>query len=348
MSTETVEKPVSATPEAKVPAAAAPAADAKAPAAPDAAAKEPGAAPDGAAAPAADGQGVGSILDDAGDADDADGAGQADGEAKPVAGDFPDDWREKLAKGNDKLLAALKRYKSPHDWANAGFAAQQKIRSGDYKAKLPDNATAEEKAAWRKDNGLPEEAAKYETVVPNHQWTEADAPLLDGFKGVAFESGMSQEQVTKTLGFYSQLIADAKDKHETAIAGKDKADRAAVEDNLRAKLGGEYRPAVQLLSRFLKDSEVFPEGMDAKLANARFPDGTRLINDPAIADFFITMARQKYGEGGFITADAKASMQNEEEAIRLVMKTDFPRYIREGLDKKLTAILERKAGGRAA
>jgi hypothetical protein len=345
MSTETVEKPVSATPEAQVPAAAAPAADAKAPAASDAAAKDGSgaAAADGAAAPAADGKAVasGSILDGE---DDEGGEPKGDGK-ESAAGDFPADWREKMAAGNEKTLALLKRYTSPTAAAAALAAQAQKIRSGELKAKLPDDATPEEKAAWRKDNGLPEEAAKYETALPNHTWTDADAPMLDGFKALAYDANMSQAQVSKVLGYYTHLIDDAKQRHEEAIGAKDKADRAAAEDALREKLGGEYRPALQLLSRFLKDTELFPEGMADAFAGARFQDGTRVINHPAWADLLITFARQKYGEGGFITADAKAAMQNEEEAIRQVMKTDFQRYMREGLDKKLTAILERKAGG---
>jgi hypothetical protein len=339
MSTETVEKPVSATPQATPPAAAAPAADAKAPAAPDADAKDQGAAADGAAAPAADkAVASGSILDGEGDE-----GGEPKGDGKePAAGDFPADWREKMAAGNEKTLALLKRYTSPTAAAAALAAQAQKIRSGEIKAKLPDDATPEEKAAWRKDNGLPEEAAKYETALPNHTWTDADAPMLDGFKALAYDANMSQAQVSKVLGYYTHLIDDAKQRHEEAIGAKDKADRAAAEDALRAKLGGEYRPALQLLSRFLKDTELFPEGMADAFAGARFQDGTRVINHPAWADLLITFARQKYGEGGFITADAKAAMQNEEEAIRQVMKTDFARYMREGMDRKLTAILERK------
>lgn len=358
MSTETVEKPVSATPEAQVPAAAAPAADAKAPAAPDATAKDTGAAADAAAAPAADGKAVksGSLLD---------GEGEAPADVKaPAAGQWPDDWREKYVASkelgdkkdkdgkllSDKLMERLKRYKSLEAAMDSGFAAQDKIRSGDYKSKLPENASAEEDAAFRRDNGLPTEAKAYETALPNHVWTEADQPMLDGLKERAFKSHMSQSQVNEMLGYYTELVDGAKQRHEEAIAAKDRADLMAVEDNLRAQLGGDYRASIQLLTRLVRDDrEMFPEGMHKEIENVRFADGTRFLHHPAIANFLLTVARSKYGDGAFVTPDAKAAMLGEEEKIREVMRTDFQRYIREGMDKKLTAILERKdRGGRAA
>lgn len=299
-----------------------------------------------------------SLLDDVSDDDDdaddtaTDATTAEDGKKPTVAGEFPDDWREKLAKGDDKKLTRLKRYKSYEDFANAGLAAQDKIRSGDYKAKLADDATPEEKSAWRKENGIPDEPKAYEVPkVPGHEWTEGDVPLLEGFKAVAHDADLSQAQLDKTLRYYGKLIESAKERQIETLREKDMSDRQAVEDALRAKLGNtEYRPSLTLFSRLLKDQEVFPDGMADKLASARFADGTRVINDPAMADFFIGLARERYGDSAFITGDAKATMAGEEEKIREIMKNDSDKYFREGWDKKLTEILNRKAGnkGRAA
>lgn len=297
-----------------------------------------------------------SLLDDVSDDDDGEDEGTdttaSEGDRKPtVAGEFPDDWREKLAKGDDKKLTRLKRYKSYEDFANAGLAAQDKIRSGDYKAKLADDATPEEKSAWRKENGIPDEPKAYEVPkVPGHEWTEGDVPLLEGFKAVAHDANLSQAQLDKTLRYYGKLIEDAKQHQAETLKSRDVSDKQAVEDALRAKLGGEYRPSLQLFNRFLTDQEVFPEGMADRIAQARFPDGTRVIHDPVMADFFIGLARERYGDSAFITGDAKATMVGEEEKCREIMKNDSDRYFREGWDKKLTEILNRKAGtkGRAA
>lgn len=331
-------------------ATATPAADATAkPNGTDPAAKDPGAPADAKAVDKPT-----SLLDGVSD-DDGEGDAATDatpeGEKKPaVAGEFPDDWREKLAKGDDKKLARLKRYKSYEDFANAGLAAQDKIRSGDYKAKLADDASPEEKAEWRKENGIPEEPKAYEVPkVPGHEWTENDVPMLDGFKAVAFDANLSQAQVDKTLRYYGKLIEHAKDQQAEAMKSKDVSDRQAAEDALRAKLGNEYRPSLKLYSRFLEDQEVFPEGMAERLHNARFPDGTRLTNDPVMADFFIGLARDRYGDAAFISGDAKAAITNVEEQARKVMREDIDKYYAEGWDKKLAEVLSKREGkGRAA
>jgi len=65
----------------------------------------------------------------------------------------------KLAKRREALKNRLGRYRSEQDYMLAGLAAQEKLASGEYRrAKLPDDATEEEKATWRKETGLPEKA----------------------------------------------------------------------------------------------------------------------------------------------------------------------------------------------
>lgn len=285
------------------------------------------------------------VDDEDADGDDAEADAGAEPDKKAAAGDFPDDWREKLAAGNEKVLARLKRYKSPHDFANAGLAAQDKIRSKDYTAKLPDDATPEQIAEWRQANDIPKDAKEYDIPkVAGHEWTEADTPVLDSFKDAAHKLNLPKGAVAGVAEWYARQIEAAKEQHQAALTEKDRSDKTATEDALRARLGGEYRPSIQLFSRLLKDPEVFPEGTANRLANARFDDGTRVINDPAIADFFIGMARERYGDASFISGDAKAAMAGEEEQARTIMKTDFERYLREGWDKKLAAVLEKKEG----
>jgi hypothetical protein len=272
-----------------------------------------------------------------------------DPEAKPpVAGAFPDDWREKLAAGNDKLLARLKRYKSLDAAVLAGFSAQDKIRSGDYKAKLSDNPSEDELKEYRAAHGIPEAPSGYEIpAVPGHQWTDADKPGLAAFTERMHKINAPPSFVAEAAVWYKESVEAAKAAAEEARMAKDQGDRQAVEDALRARLGGEYRPSINLFKRLLSDAEVFPEGMAEKIASARFDDGTRLINDPAMADFFIGMARERYGDTAFISGDAKAQMASVEEQARTIMKTDFDRYIREGWDKKLADVLAKKGGNRS-
>ena len=70
----------------------------------------------------ANGKAGGSIVS----GDDEEGAD--DGGEKPAVGEWPDDWREKLAGGDDKFLRELKRYGSLKSWSDAGRAATRRGR----------------------------------------------------------------------------------------------------------------------------------------------------------------------------------------------------------------------------
>src|SRR5690349_11821180 len=82
-------------------------------------------------------------------------------------GPWGDDWREKLANGDDKKLKALGRFASPEALWAAQEEAQRKISEGlKPKAKPGEKATAEEWAAWRKDNNIPEAVDDYVKAIP--------------------------------------------------------------------------------------------------------------------------------------------------------------------------------------
>lgn len=290
-----------------------------------------------------------SLLDDDDEIDDGGEApaAKADGdkaavEEKPAtAGDFPDDWREKLAKGDDKKLARLKRYTSVEAALLAGFAAQDKIRSGDYKvAELAEDATPEERKAFYEERGIPVEAKGYDIPkVPGHTWTDADEPVLNSFKELAHATMLPQSAMDGIAKWYATSLAKAVEARETATVAMDAADRETVTDALRAELGAEYKPATALMKRLLKDPEHMPDGLGDLLAEARDANGRRLINNPAMARMLIQMSRDAYGDGGFITPDAAARHSTRKSEIERIMKSDIKSYYDQGLDKEYTEIL---------
>lgn len=345
------EKPSAGAPAGDKPAAAVP--DASADAKPDAAAKP--------AAPAA--KPKSSVLDDVDDADDEGGAGdegakpegdKPDGDKPAVAGDFPDDWREKLAKGDDKKLARLKRYASVEQALLAGFAAQDKIRSGDYKqAELAEDATPEEKKAYYEERGIPVEAKDYDIPkVAGHQWTEADTPVLNGFKEVAHSLMIPQAAMNGITEWFARTIDAQKEAAENARIAQDKASAENLSDALRADLGAEYKPTLALMKRLLNDPEHMPDDLGTMLLSARTDDGTRLINVPAFTKLLAQMSRDAYGDGGFISGDAAAKHSSRKAEIERIMKTDMKKYYDDGLDKEYLEIIAKEKSmnrrGRAA
>lgn len=291
-----------------------------------------------------------SLLDD----DEIDDGGEGDAPAaktegdkaavddKPAtAGDFPDDWREKLAKGDEKKLARLKRYTSVEAALLAGFAAQDKIRSGDYKqAELAEDATPEEKKAYYEERGIPVEAKAYDIPkVAGHQWTDADTPVLDSFKEIAHKAMLPQGAMNEIAGWYARTLAAAQEAREQQIIALDSADREATTDALRSEFGAEFKPTLALMKRLLADPEHMGDGLGDLIAGARDANGHRLLNNPAMARFLAQRARDAYGEGGFITPDAAARHSTRKAEIERIMKSDIKSYYDQGLDKEYTEIL---------
>ena len=75
------------------------------------------------------------------------------GDAGNTEAAWPQDWRDQLAGGDEKLVKRAQRYASPRDVWNALVAAQNRISSGELKSVLPKDAKPEEIAAWRTEQG---------------------------------------------------------------------------------------------------------------------------------------------------------------------------------------------------
>jgi hypothetical protein len=256
---------------------------------------------------------------------------------------WPENWREEWAGGDDKRLAELKRFKSPADLPKSYWALRQKLSTEYVKKPPPADATEEQKAAYRAEIGVPKDPSEYKLPeIKGHEWTEADKPIVDSFLGALHSADVPQPVVDAALGWYADFQAQ---QQETMIEA-DKLSKQETEDVLRSEFGNEYRPSINLVSRLLKDTEVFPGEVGTMLATARTPDGRRLINNPDLIRYLVGAAREKYGEASMISGNEARTLANEEEEARNIMKTDIDRYYKEGWNKKLEAIMTRKAGGK--
>ena len=299
---------------------------------------------------------VASLLDDLDD--DGDAAPAADAtktdeqpttepktdEEKPPVGDFPDDWRERFVKAqnygdkkdakgrpiSEKVLAQLKRFKSVPAALEALISAQEKIRSGDLKAALAEDATDEEKAAWREANGLPPEPTKYD--IPNvagNKWTEADAPVLDGFKEVAFKHNLPQETVNDIVSYYANLRNEQVTQYQERIQDLDRAAVDEARTSLIAELGGDFKPSMKLVDRFMKDTKYIRGDLREKIESARLPSGERLALNADFTRLLVDLARAEYGEGAMVSSNEQTQVNNREAELVNIMQTDIHRYNNE-------------------
>lgn len=278
----------------------------------------------------------GSFLDGADKLDDKGG--------KNTPADFPEDWRDKMASGDAELRKALERYKSPADVAKANRDAQVKLRSGKTISDdpMPDPEKEPDKAKeWRKARGIPDDPTGY--AVPDsvkNIVTDADKPKLAEFTEHMHKNNVPASAVGPALEFYFQADAAARE----AIFEADKADKAEVEETLRAEWGPEFKPNSTIAKRFAE--EVTP-GID--WFNARLPDGRQLGN---IADFVKALAdlgRERYGDVSFAGAEAVQRTTARKEELETMMTNKPDEYfgnpkLRQEYEKIIEA--EQKTSGK--
>jgi hypothetical protein len=184
------------------------------------------------------------------------------------------DWRVRAAGEDEKLAKWLGRYQSE----NAAFAALKKhgddIASGKYIKPLGEDATDEEKAAWRKSNGVPDAPEGYLEKLPDGLTIgEDDKPAVDSFVKAMHDLNAPASITQGALKAYYALV----EEQEAAAADANEAAKAKGEDALREEWGADYRRNLNALHNYL---ETVPEVIQDAVLGSVGPDGIRLANNP--------------------------------------------------------------------
>lgn len=261
------------------------------------------------------------------------GDSKATDEAKP---EWPEDWREKLANGDDAMLKVLKRYSSPTTFAKGWKEREDLIRSGKLKAAKPDTSDEKALAEWRKENGIPEDPTGY--VIPDtvkDVLVDSDKPLVAAWFADAHAAGMPQEMAAKGIEWYGKIIGQLQEQQAAA----DVSNRESAEDVLRKEWShAEYKANTTLGARWLASTPL-----GEQWADLRTPDGRRLGDNPEFMMWAADNGRQSFGDVSFATGDAERRHVARKEEIEKIMGSDIDQYYREGLDKEYAQILEREA-----
>jgi hypothetical protein len=221
---------------------------------------------------------AGTIID-AGAADA--GAAGTGADAGAQAGKAADtgavDWRDKLAAGDDKFRKRLDRFTDETSFAKSFRELERKLSSGEYKRGLPEGATPEEIATWRKESGLPETPEGYveKLALPNGLVLgEADKPIVADFAAAAHAGNIAPDQFNALVAKYYEI----QDKQRAAIEDQDAQFRAAAEDELRQVWEGpNYRRNLAAVNNFMAS---WPEDLRNGILAARTPDGKKLGDMP--------------------------------------------------------------------
>lgn len=255
----------------------------------------------------------------AGEGDKGAGAGTLAGGAEPkkdVPGappKFPDDWRQQLSSGDAKELARLERFGSIQDVYKSYRALEAKISSGELKsvATLPANATDEQKAEFRKSQGIPETPEKYDTALGKGLVIgEADKPIVATYLKYAHDQNLTPAQVKQNLEWYFET----QQAEKQARAGLDSEYKIQSVEAMKEEWGGDYKPNLNRIRGLLN---TFPEKDVNRLLGGYTADGRVVGDDPGVLRILNQLAREVDPAGSVVPGSSNAPAAIQDERVRL-------------------------------
>lgn len=177
---------------------------------------------------------------------------------------------------------------------DAAWNAQQKL-SETRPTALPKDATPEQIAAYRKENGIPEKADGYLEAVKDLNIPEGDREIIAPYLPIMHKHNLSPE-VAKELIATRQAETDR--QIEARIA-EDKKLSTEWQEELRTEWGNQYRGNVANIKNLLT-SRFGEEGME-RLLTAREPNGDLILDNPGILRALAQLAIDVNGGAPTIT-----------------------------------------------
>jgi hypothetical protein len=238
-----------------------------------------------------------------------DGEGVDDRQAPAT---FPDDWREQLAGDDAALLNTMKRYRSPAGFAKAFKEMRTKLSQGaQIKEKPGDDATDEEKAAWRAEHKIPAKVEDYEKNLKLPEGmvlSDVDKALFKGFAAHVHGLDWSQDQVNQAMGWYFKHVSD----QQAARADADTDHQAEGIRALKEEMGpGDFKRALSAIDA-LRRPEIEGEAdtLNEILNSYRGPDGRLLGNDPRMVKLLVNAALEIDPQARIAPTDPNMSGKN--------------------------------------
>ena len=255
-------------------------------------------------------------------------------------------WRTPfVAEGEDGKY--MERFDSPAAFGKAFNEAQHTIRSGQLKSELPEGATDEDVAAFRKDNGIPAEAAGYMEGLPDGLVIgDDDKPIAEFFMNRLHSVNADPKVAHALLTGYSEFAEAEQD----AQAQIDTADSKEATDALRNEWKADYRTNINAVETFLLNT--FGKEVKEQFMNGRFGDGKAFMNDPRVLQAIAAVQRKidplvpllHTGDG-----DPAESLNDEITKIELFMKEHRTKYNKdEPMQARLRELYDMRTKHQAA
>jgi hypothetical protein len=199
---------------------------------------------------------------------------------------WKEDWRAQAAKGDAKTLARLERYASPEAALNALASVQQRISAGELRSQLRKDATPEELAQWRQENGIPDAADKYDLKLSDGLVIgDDDKPIIDAFLKDLHGKNLSNDMASAVVDWYYRDMERQVETREQ----EDQRQATDAQDALRAQWGDSYRQNINLIEGML---DMAPPGVKDRFKFGRLADGRPILADPETIMWLNGLARE--------------------------------------------------------
>lgn len=213
--------------------------------------------------------------------------------------------------------------------------------------KIPgENASDEEKEAWRKARGIPEKADEYFNQLKLSDGVvigEADKPVVDYFAEAAHKAGVAPDE-------FSGLIEAYYARQEEMAAQQDEADeefRREAERELKDEFGPAFKRQTNAIPSLFATApggtDIENEsGLYARLMGGRTADGKIIGNDPDMVRWLTGMASE-VNPAATVTDDGDQtgqSIEAELEKIQALRSTDKRKYYSDEVQAREAELIE--------
>jgi len=215
------------------------------------------------------------------------------------------DWRKQISGGDEKTLKAFERFSTIGDVGKSFLEAQAKIRSGELAKPLPKDATAEQVAEWRKGNGIPEKPEDYFNGLPNGLVIGADdKPMFDAVATKLHELNAKPEVIHALADWYYGM----QDEQVEAQKVADTEGKTKLTGALKTAWGNDFAANSNVYASYIASA---PKEVQEFLTQARGPDGSFLLYNPAIVSWLTAQAREINPAGHIVpSAGADGGLQS--------------------------------------
>jgi len=191
---------------------------------------------------------------------------------------FPANWREVWAGGDEKALSRLQRFTSPDAVFKSYREMEARFSNAKFKTELPANATPEQIAEYRRENGIPEEPTKYYDGIKKVTIGEEDRPIVNKFLERMHAANATTPVVEAALDAYYAI----QEEQQAADIDAQKLYKTEQEDVLRQKWGPDFRSNINAIrNTFASMPEELREGIESWTDH----QGNLLLNNAAFLEW---------------------------------------------------------------